>query len=158
MSRLDELLAKRASGAMIGWTEFSELVSLLLEQRAAAEQREADLQAKVDWLTAIGVTLDWKRVNRRRGQLISRDVDGTATDAEQRELVLMQSLADRRVDVFAPFQLEPDATEAILRSLTDDLDRLQKTIRDAYAISVNAPELNMSNYDEDQVIELTTRW
>ena len=54
----------------------------------------------------IAITYDWPKTNRRRSRLIHREVDGAITDKELEELERLQRLADLRMDLLAPFNLE----------------------------------------------------
>lgn len=60
-----------------------------------------------DWL--LSVLNDWPTVNKRRGELIDKEIGGTLTDTESTELAGLQLYADQYLDVVAPRpDLPPD--------------------------------------------------
>lgn len=45
---------------------------------------------------------DWKIINRRRGELIAKEVTRTITGKEQSELNGLQAFADRYLEIVSP--------------------------------------------------------
>ena len=56
----------------------------------------------VEDLARIFERADWPRLNRERGRLIDKDIDGTITSAERTRLDVLQAYADYHLENVAP--------------------------------------------------------
>lgn len=63
----------------------------------------------------------WDATNRRRCELIDKEIGGSLSDAQATELAVLQTLADRQIDLLAPFPLT-------------ELDRVAKRLRLDYEV------------------------
>lgn len=69
----------------------------------------------------LAITDDWGKTNRRRGQLIRRDVAEQISEAEEVELLWLERLADARIELLElKHPSQPDELELIVKRLKLD--------------------------------------